>query len=259
MKLAVSGKGGVGKTTLVAAMASELSSRGRKVLAIDADPTASLAPTLGMDVDRRIIPISEMHDLIEDRTGARPGVSGGMFRMNPRVDDIPDKYAVSHPEIMGLRLMVMGAVKKGGGGCACPENVLLKALVQHLVLFGNEDLIMDMEAGIEHLGRATAAAVDCLVVVVEPSRRSVETAFRIKELAADIKLSRLAAVANKIRSPQDRRFLERAMDGFPLIGCIPYDNAVSKAEIEGIAPSKLSSALHDEVAGIINQIITWKA
>jgi len=256
MKLAVSGKGGVGKTTVAAAMAVELASRGRKVLTIDADPAASLAPTLGMDAGLRITPISEMHDLIEERTGARPGTSGGMFRMNPRVDDIPDTCAVPHPEISGLRLMVMGAVKKGGGGCACPENVMLRALVQHLILFGDEDLIMDMEAGIEHLGRATAGAVDRLLVVVEPGRRSIETAFRIRELATDIGLVKVAAIANKIRSEEDRQFIQSSMEGIPVLGYVPYDDAVLRADMQGTPPFHASPALCEEVAGITDRIMS---
>jgi len=256
MKLAISGKGGVGKTTVAAAMAAELASRGREVLAIDADPAAGLAPTLGLDQKLRIMPISEMNDLIEERTGARPGTSGGMFRMNPRVDDIPDTCAVSHQEINGLRLMTMGAVKKGGGGCACPENTLLRALVQHLMLFGNEDLIMDMEAGIEHLGRATAGAVDRLLVVVEPGRRSVETALRIRDLASDINLLHVAAIANKIRSAEDRKFLEQAMEGIPLLGYIPYDDAVLQADMHGTPPFRASPALCEEVARITDKIMS---
>ncbi|MCK4843597.1 MAG: AAA family ATPase, partial [Dehalococcoidia bacterium] len=215
MKVAVSGKGGTGKTMLVALLSTILSESGYSVLAIDADPNPTLAIALGFPGSEKITPISEMGDLIEERTGARPGQTAPYFKLNPRVDDIPEKHWVEHE---GIRLMVMGRLRKGGSGCYCPENALLEALVAHLLLRRDEVVIMDMEAGVEHLGRATAKAVDELIVVVEPGKGSVETAYRIRELAKDIGLESIRAVANKIRSERDRDFLLAAMPDFEFLG-----------------------------------------
>jgi CO dehydrogenase maturation factor len=180
MKLAVSGKGGVGKTTFSALLARTLSDQGMKVLAIDADPDANLAAALGIADADKVTPIAEMKELIFERTGAQPGTIGGFFKLNPKVDDIPDTLSV---RLDNIKLMRLGSVKKGGAGCLCPESTLLKALVTHVVLGRDEVVIMDMEAGIEHLGRATAQAVDKLIVVVEPGRRSIDTAEHIRRLA----------------------------------------------------------------------------
>ncbi len=150
MKIAISGKGGVGKTTFAALLIKNLSEMGHKVLAIDADPDANLATALGIDHAEKIVPISEMKDLVEERTGAKPGSIGQMFKLNPKVDDLPD--ALSY-KLDGIKFMRLGGITKGGGGCICPESTLLKALVTHLVLLRDEDLVMDMEAGIEHLGQ----------------------------------------------------------------------------------------------------------
>lgn len=231
MKIAVSGKGGVGKTTLAAFLARWFAAQGREVLAIDADPDANLAHGLGAPTPTQPVPIAAMKDLIAERTEARPGSFGGFFKMNPAVADLPEKLALrvdTH-----LRLMVMGGVKKGGMGCVCPESVLLKNLVQHLILRRNEVVVMDMEAGIEHLGRATAGAVDCLMVVVEPGRRSIDTALKIKELAGDIGLKRVFVVGNKIRSDKDRVFLQNALSGLPFLGFIPYDEQIIEADLSG--------------------------
>jgi CO dehydrogenase maturation factor len=236
MKIAVSGKGGVGKTMLVSLLSTTLTQSGYSVLAIDADPNATLAAGLGFANSENITPISEMADLIEERTGVRPGQAAPYFKLNPKVDDIPEKYWLEHG---GIKLMVMGRLKKGGSGCYCPENALLEALVAHILLKRNEVVIIDMEAGIEHLGRATARAVDKMIIVVEPGKASIETAFRIRELANDIGLVNIAVVANKVRGEQDRSFLISAMPDFEFLGFIPYDQSVIEA---GLGNFLLSSA-----------------
>ena len=228
MKIAISGKGGVGKTLLASLLAKIFAESGYSVIAIDADPDANLATTLGFPHPEKITPISEMSDLIEERTGARPGQSAPYFKLNPKVDDIPEKYAVKQK---GIRLMRMGRIKKGGTGCYCPENTLLKALLAHLLVARKEVVILDMEAGIEHLGRGTAGTVDKLIVVVEPGRRSIETAVNIEKLAAEIGLQHVAVVGNKVRNQSDREFLISSLPGFQFLGFIPYDQAVVDADL----------------------------
>ncbi|TET25730.1 MAG: carbon monoxide dehydrogenase [Dehalococcoidia bacterium] len=230
MKIAISGKGGVGKTLLASLLCQTFAEAGYSVIAIDADPDANLAATLTFPHPERITPLSGMKELIKERTGAEPGKNATFFRLNPKVDDLPEKYSQEHN---GIRLMVMGKIKKGGSGCYCPENALLQALISHLLLERNEVVILDMEAGVEHLGRGTAKAVDKLIIVVEPSRRSTETASRINKLAQDIGLANIALVGNKIRSQPDRKFLASALPNFEFLGFIPYDQAVVEADQTG--------------------------
>ncbi|MBN1627048.1 MAG: AAA family ATPase [Deltaproteobacteria bacterium] len=233
MKIAVSGKGGVGKTTFAAFLIKALSDNGTKVLAIDADPDANLAQALGIKKDAEIVPISEMKEIIEERMEAKVGTMGQFFKLNPRVDDLPEKLSI---KINGIRLMVLGGVKTGGSGCICPESIMLKALVRHVVLARDEAVILDMEAGLEHLGRGTAMAVDRLIVVVEPGRRSVETAHHIVKLAGDIGLKKLSFVGNKIRSEQDREFLIKLMPDFDFLGFIPFATGIIEADLDGRPP-----------------------
>ncbi len=251
MKLAVSGKGGVGKTTFSALLIRTLSDMGKKVLAIDADPDANLAAALGIADGDRVTPIAEMKDMIFERTGAQPGSIGGFFKLNPKVDDLPDTVSVKKDNI---KLMRLGSVKKGGGGCLCPESTLLKALVMHIVLARDEVVVMDMEAGIEHLGRATAKAVDKLVVVVEPGRRSIDTAGHIRRLASEIHLNRIAIVGNKIRSEKDEAFLREHLSDFEILGFLPYADELIEADLNGQSPYEVTSAAKNRVAAMIDSL-----
>jgi len=233
MKIAVSGKGGVGKTTFAAFMIKAFSDDGKRVIAIDADPDSNLAQAMGIKDSEHIVPISKMTELIEERTETKIGTMGGFFKLNPKVDDLPEKLSL---KINGIRLMVMGGVKKGGAGCICPESTLLKSLVRHIVLARDEVVVLDMEAGLEHLGRGTAMAVNHLIVVVEPGRRSIETARQVQKLAADLGIKNLLFVGNKIRSPEDESFLRKEMSGMRFLGFIPYNPSIIEADLEGVAP-----------------------
>lgn len=249
MKIAISGKGGVGKTTLSAFLVKWFASKGKEVLAIDADPDANLAQGLGLPSPTGIIPISEMKELVAERTESVPGSYGGFFKLNPKVDDLPEKLAIRAGE--HIRLMVMGGVKKGGSGCVCPESVLIKNLMQHLVLRRDDVVIMDMEAGIEHLGRGTSKGVDCLIIVVEPGRRSIETAGRIRALGKDLGLTRVCLVGNKTRGPRDREFLAGSLKDFRFLGFIPYDEELVEADLQGIFPEMVkpeTKAAFEEIA-----------
>jgi CO dehydrogenase maturation factor len=234
MKLAISGKGGVGKTTLAALLAQAYADAGRQVLAVDADPSPCLAAALGFPSELRagLRPIAEMEDLIYERTGAKPGTIGGFFTINPRVDDIPERFSALH---RGVRLLEMGAVQTGGSGCICPESALLKTLFTHLFFRQDDVLILDMYAGVEHLGRATVDFVDALLVVVEPTNRSLGTAAQIATLAKDIGLNRLWMVGNKVHNPEEVAFLKAGSPGLPVLGMLPADLAVKDADRLGIA------------------------
>ncbi len=253
MKIAISGKGGVGKTLLASLLAQAFSKSGYRVIAIDADPDANLAATLGFPDAGKVTPISEMKELIEERTETQPGKSGPYYKLNPRVDDIPDRYSLKHN---GIRLLVMGPLKKGGSGCYCPENALLAALLAHLLIARDEVVILDMAAGIEHLGRGTAKAVDKLIVVVEPGRSSLETAYRIAKLAKDIGLENIAVVGNKVHSQKEREFITSELTGFELLGFIPYDQAMVDADVSGKPLADASPGITSAVNDIYRQLVT---
>jgi len=233
MKIAVSGKGGVGKTTVSSLLARYWARKGYRVLAVDADPDANFGSALGIDTSG-IVPVAKMEELVAERTGTKPGTVGGFFKMNPKVDDLPEALG---REKDGVRLLVMGTVKKGGGGCICPESVLLKALVSHLVLYEKDRVIMDMEAGIEHLGRGTAQGVDRLLIVVEPGRRSIETAEKVRQLTKDIGLHKVAAVGSKVRNAHEEEFLRKNLDDIPLIGILPFSEEIAAADLESRPPA----------------------
>jgi CO dehydrogenase maturation factor len=251
MKIAISGKGGVGKTTFASFLIRAFADQGKKVLAIDADPDANLAQALGVSESSGIVPISEMKELIEERTESKVGTMGSFFKLNPKVDDLPDKLSI---KMDGIKLMVLGGVKKGGAGCICPESTLLKNLVRHIVLARDEVIVLDMEAGLEHLGRGTAAAVDRLIVVVEPGRRSIETAHHIRELASHIGLKKVSLVGNKIRSDKDKEFLIENMPGFEFLGFIPFGTEIIEADLEGRPPYEKDINSLTAVKEMINRL-----
>ncbi len=251
-KIAISGKGGVGKTTLSALLAHIYAERERRVIAIDADPSGGLFEALGFphELDAQVTPVSEMDDLIYERTGAKPGTTGGYFRLNPRVDDIPDRFSVTH---RGIRFLRLGSVESGGGGCICPESTMLKALVTHLLLYNDELLVLDMEAGVEHIGRATAQAVDAFVVVVEPGRRSLGTADRVRKLAGDIGIKQVYAVGNKVRGESDWAFI-RANSPVPTLGYLSANPELTEADIRGEGVFDVAPRAVEEVRAIVAQL-----
>ncbi len=238
---------------LASLLSRTFTAAGYSVLAIDADPDANLAANLGFPQPEEITPVSKLEDLIEERTGARPGQSGTFFKLNPRVDDIPETYAVEHD---GIRLMVMGRIKRGGTGCYCAEGVLLQALLSHLLLQRDEVVIVDMEAGIEHLSRGTARAVDRLIIVVEPGRRSIETARRIRKLAEDIGVNSVAVVGNKVHSQSDREFITSSLPDMEFLGFIPYDQALVDADLANRPIHKSSPQISARIDEIYQTLIS---
>ena len=253
MKIAISGKGGVGKTTLAGVMARLLADRGKKVLAIDADPDSNLASAIGLPKDTlsKLLPIASMTSMIEERTGAKKGTFGAMFKLNPKVDDLPDEMGVTY---QGVKLLLLGCIPQGGGGCFCPENVLLKNLVRHLLVQREEALIIDMEAGLEHLGRGSTGYVDALIIVVEPGQRAINTARQIKKLGEDLHIKNMMIVGNKINSDQDRQIIEENLSEFPVLGHMSFNPKILQADREGSSPYDIDEKIRDEVKAILNEL-----
>ncbi len=235
MKIAVTGKGGTGKTTLSGILCHLFKDEGYRVLAVDADPDANLASALGFpsELAASIKPISEQRQLIKERTGAEPDRFGQLFKLNPTVADLPENYSI---EFHGVKLLVMGGVKKGGGGCACPENVLLKSLLSEIILRRDEVVVVDMEAGIEHLGRATAQTIDLMLIVVEPGARSVQTAETIMSMGADLGLKNFGIIGNKLQSEAQRNWVAKQFQPDTILGMIPFDATIQEADLQQTAP-----------------------
>lgn len=253
MKIAISGKGGVGKTTLAGVMARILSEEGRKVLAIDADPDSNLASAIGLPKESlsKLSPIASMTPLIEERTGAKKGTYGSMFKLNPKVDDLPDELGVTY---QGVKLLLLGSIPQGGGGCFCPENILLKNLVRHLLVQREEALIIDMEAGLEHLGRGSTGYVDGLIIVVEPGQRAINTARQIKKLAEDLKIKNMMIVGNKVHSDEDRRMIEESLSDFAVLGHMSFNPKIVQADREGKSPYDMDDKIKEEVKAILAEL-----
>jgi CO dehydrogenase maturation factor len=254
LKLAVGGKGGVGKTTITALIARCIAALNKetKVIAIDADPVANLAAGLGIDESKPITPVSELSDLIAERTGATPGTMGGFFTLNPKVDDIPDRFSMERD---GVKLLVMGTVKQGGSGCICPESTILKALMNHLVLGRNEIVVMDMEAGVEHLGRATSGSVDALIVVVNPGKRSRVAADKIRKLGQDIGIKNIVVLGNRVKNDADKQLIRDSMPGYKILGFIPEMDEIVMADRNGKRPFEDITAIPDELKEITRKLL----
>ena len=247
MKVAITGKGGVGKTTLSSTLARLYADEGRTVLAADVDPDANLGLALGLtqeEVDA-IIPISKMKDLAKERTGASD--DNKFYKLNPYVADIPEKFAKT---VNGVKLLVMGTVDLGGSGCVCPEHVMLKQVLASLTYRKNDVVIMDMEAGLEHLGRGTAANMDQFIVVIEPGSRSVQTYRNVKRLANDLGVKRVRVVANKIRDEKDEEFIRDSIPAEDLLGFIHYNLEIMDADRNGQSPYDYSPAAIEEIRKI---------
>ena len=247
MKLAITGKGGVGKTTLSSTLARLYAAEGRTVLAADVDPDANLGLALGLTEEEvnAIVPISKLRSLVEERTGAN--AANKFFKLNPQVSDIPDKFS---KDIHGVKLLVMGTVETGGSGCVCPEHVMLKAVLSSLILRKDDVVIMDMEAGLEHLGRGTASVMDQFIVVVEPGARSLQTYEKVKQLAADLGIFKVSVVCNKVRSEEDRQYLRSKIPEEDLLGFISYDTDVIDADRNGASPYDYSPKALAEIMAI---------
>ena len=227
LKIAVAGKGGVGKTTVSAALAQSLRRAGERVLAVDADPNNCLGRALGFAEERLsgATPLSEMKELLAERAGTASG--GGFFALNPQVEDLLAAYQL---EKDGISLLVMGTVDEPGAGCVCPESAVLKALLRHLVGLEATSLVLDMEAGLEHLGRGTAQHVGALLIVAEPTAASARTAARIAVLARGLGLRLPGVVVNKATSPGDTQKVRPYLEGLEIMATLPLDVSVAASE-----------------------------
>ena len=229
VKIAIGGKGGVGKTTVCAVWAQLFAQDGFDVLAIDADPNTTLAFAFGIPSERNPEPLIKMKQLIAERTGTDREAIGAYFKLNPQVSDLPQKHWI---EVNGVKLLVLGAITQAGGGCACPEGTFLKALLTHTILQRQEMVLVDLAAGVEFMGRASVQGVDAFVVVVEPGGRSIETANNVAKMARELGIKNVAAIANKITETTQTDVIQSKLKDLALLGSIPYSRSVQQADLE---------------------------
>ena len=253
MKIAISGKGGVGKTTLAGVMALILAQHGHKVIAIDADPDSNLASALGIDESeiKKMQPLAQMQEFIEERTGTKKGEYGAFFQINPKVDDIPERFSLEKDSV---RLITLGNIPQGGGGCFCPESALLKSFLSHVLIERDDYVIVDMEAGLEHLGRGTTTYIDALIVVVEPGRRSFQTACQVKKLSEDIGIKQVYVVGNKVANEKDLQLMKENLSDLTFLGTMGYNEKIIEADKRGLSPYDMDPKIRVEVGEIIDAL-----
>ncbi|MHB1126302.1 MAG: ATP-binding protein [Bacillota bacterium] len=249
MKIAVSGKGGVGKTTISSGLIRFLANRGYHVYAVDADADTSLGTVLGLPEEllEELKPIVDLRQVIADKTGG----DGAFFSLNPDVEDILKQYSVRHGNISFLK---MGAVKAGGSSCYCRENTVLNALVSSLVLKKEEVVVLDMGAGIEHLTRGTARGVDLMLIVVEPSKVSIQTAKVVQQLAGDLGVKQVKFLGNKIRSRKEQEFIQSNLPPSDIAGMVNFSDSIWESAM-GTELFQEPQELTDSIAQIGDRIM----
>jgi len=252
IKIAVSGKGGVGKTTVSAVLAELLAKDGLDVLAIDADSDANLASALGVEPDKAPAPLIGMKDLIGQRTGSEPGSAGQYFKLNPAVSDLPEKYWL---KTGGIKLLVLGCIERAGGGCACPEGAFLKALLAHTLLQRQEAIVVDLAAGLEFMGRACVHGIDALIVVVEPGSRSIETAVAIANMAKTMAISTVAAFVNKITDASQLQTIKSQLGDIPVLGSFGYEPSIQSSDLNRKPVITASDSLVSELSGAKSRLM----
>jgi len=257
LKIAISGKGGVGKTTVCAVWSHLFAQEGFEVLAIDADSNPNLASAFGIPSQQIPKPLVAMKELIQERTGAKSGSVGQYFKLNPNVSDLPTKYCLELGE-KGLKLLILGGIERAGSGCACPESAFLKALLTHVILHRREAILVDLDAGVEFLGRASVQGIDVLVVVVEPSGRSIETANRIAQMAGAMGIERIVAIANKITHAEQIEIIASEVKDMAVLGNLSYSRSVTEIDLRGepmIAADGLVKELTEAKDRLVNLVL----
>ncbi len=246
VKIAISGKGGVGKTTVCAILAQLFAEEGFDVIGVDADPDTNLCNAFGIAAKQSPEPLIKMKELIGERTGTGKEAMGAYFRLNPKISDLPEKYCLEIPGC-SLKLLSLGAVTQAGAGCACPEGAFLKAMLTHTILQRQEVVIVDLAAGLEFMGRSSVQGIDALVVVVEPGSRSIETAVNIKRMAEKLGVKHVAGIINKVTSPEQIETIKSQLKDLTILATIDYSPEIQRADLHCKSVYQSSPALVDKL------------